>query len=77
LGLFVLSVVSDAVNGNASSSPYIAVSVDLWHSGLGHVNYASIDKLKNMRLISNINTENCSSVMFVLKLNLLKKPSSP
>ena len=57
-GLFVLNVASDAVNENASSA-YIAESVDLWHSRLRHANYASINKLKNMRLISNINTKNC------------------
>jgi len=50
-GLFVLNVASDAVNGNASSFAYIVESVD----------YASTNKLKNMRLISNINTENYSN----------------
>jgi len=39
-GFFVLNVDSDAVNGNTSSSAYIAESMDLWHSRLGHVNYA-------------------------------------
>jgi len=46
-GLFVLNVASDAVNENASSA-YIVESVDLWHGKLRHVNYASINKLKNM-----------------------------
>ena len=48
-GLFVLNVASDAVNGNASNSAYIVESVDLWHDRLGHVNYTSIDNLRNMR----------------------------
>jgi len=47
-GLFVLNVTADAANGNASTSIYIAKSVDLWHGRLGHVNYASINKLRNM-----------------------------
>jgi len=43
-GLFVLNVVFDAINENASSA-YTPESVDLWHGRLGHVN-ASINKLK-------------------------------
>ena len=50
-GLFVLNVAYDVINGNASSSAYIAESVDFWHSRLGHVNYALINKLKNKRLV--------------------------
>ena len=42
-GLFILNVASNDVNGNASSSAYIAESMDLWHSRLRHVNYASIN----------------------------------
>ena len=57
---FVPNVVSDAVNGNAFTSIYITESVDLWYGRLGHANYASINKLRNMRLIPNINTRNCS-----------------
>jgi len=73
-GLFILNVASDVVNGNSSSSAYIAESVDLWHSRLGHVNYASINKAKNMRLISNINTENCSKCYICVKAKFAKKP---
>ena len=73
-GLCVLNVASDAISGNASCSAYIAESVVLWHGRLGYVNYASINKLKNMQLILNIDIGNCSKMMFVLKQNLLKKP---
>jgi len=73
-GLFVLNVASNDVNGNASSSAYIAKSVDLWHSRLRHVNYASINKLKNMRLILNINTENCSKCDICVEAKFAKKP---
>jgi len=55
-GLFVLNVAYDIINENASSV-YIAESVDLWHGRLDHVNYASINKLRNMRLIPNNITE--------------------
>ena len=72
-GLFVLNIASNAVNENASSA-YIAESEDLWHSRIGHVNYALINKLKNMRLISNINTENCSKCDVCVEAKFAKKP---
>ena len=40
--LSVLNLISKTLNGNAFTSTYIAVSVDLWHGRLGHVNFASI-----------------------------------
>ncbi|KAA0042258.1 ty1-copia retrotransposon protein [Cucumis melo var. makuwa] len=49
-GLFVLNTIS--VNANASSSAYVIGYVNLWHGRLGHVNFASIRKLKNLRLIN-------------------------
>ena len=48
--------------------------MDLWHSRFGHVNYASINNLKNMRLISNINTENCSKCDICVEAKFAKKP---
>ena len=73
-GLFVLNVAFDAANGNASSSAYIAESVDLWHGRLGHVNYASINKLKNLRLIPNIITEKCQKCDICVEAKFAKKP---
>ncbi|TYK07993.1 ty1-copia retrotransposon protein [Cucumis melo var. makuwa] len=49
-GLFVLNTIS--MNANASSSAYLTESADLWHGRLGHVNFASIRKLKDLRLIN-------------------------
>ena len=71
-GLFVLNVASDVVNENASTSTYIAESVNLWHARLGHD--ASINKLKNMRLIPNINTGNCSKCDVCIEAKFAKKP---
>ncbi|KAA0048396.1 ty1-copia retrotransposon protein [Cucumis melo var. makuwa] len=48
--LFVLNTFS--MNANASSSAYMIESVNLWHGRLGHVNFASIRKLKDLRLIN-------------------------
>ena len=70
--MFVLNVAS--VNGNAYSSAYFAESVDLWHSRLGCVNYASINKIKNMRLISNIKAKNCSKCDVCVEAKFDKKP---
>jgi len=75
-GLFVLNVASDAINENASST-YIAESIDLWHGRLRHVNHASINELKNMRLISNINTKSCSKCDVCVEAKFAKNHSSP
>ncbi|KAA0042223.1 ty1-copia retrotransposon protein [Cucumis melo var. makuwa] len=53
-GLFVLNTIS--MNANASSSAYLIESANLWHGRLGHVNFASIRKLKDMRLINTSET---------------------
>jgi len=71
-GLFVLNVASDVVNGNASSV-YIAESVDLWHDRLGHINYASINKLRNMRLIPNNIIEKCLKCDICVEAKFTKK----
>ena len=73
-GFFVLNVTSNATNGNASTSVYIAESVDLWHGRLAYVNYASMNKLRNMRLIPNINTQNCSKCDICVEAKFAKKP---
>ena len=59
-GLFVLDVVSD--NKTPTASVYIAESVSLWHSRLGHVNVASVKRLKQLSLIpdfSNTSFDKC------------------
>jgi len=58
--LFVLNLASEILNGNISSSTYIAEFVDLWHGRLGHVNYASIKQLKHMKLISAVDVDHFS-----------------
>ena len=51
-GLFKLNVTPlSKINENASSSAYVAVSFDLWHSRLGHVNTKSLNKLVTSGLI--------------------------
>ncbi|TYK04655.1 ty1-copia retrotransposon protein [Cucumis melo var. makuwa] len=49
-GLFVLNTIF--MNANASSSAYVIEFANLWHGRLGHVNFASIRKLKDLRLIN-------------------------
>ncbi|KAA0061644.1 ty1-copia retrotransposon protein [Cucumis melo var. makuwa] len=49
-GVFVLDTIS--MNANASSSAYVIESVNLWHGRIGHVNFASIRKLKDFKLIN-------------------------
>jgi len=72
--LYVLNITSDNANEKPSSSAYIAESVDLWHSRLGHVNFASLKRLRNMRLIPNVNTDNCSKCDVCVEVKFAKKP---
>ena len=46
----------------------------MWHGRLGHVNYASINKLRNMRLIPNIITEKCLKCDVCVEAKFAKKP---
>jgi len=41
---------------------------------LGHVNFASLKRLRNMRLISNVNIENCSKCPVCVEAKFGKKP---
>lgn len=51
-GLFVLNIIS--MNASVSSYAYIVESIDMWHGRLGdHVNFASIRKHKELRLINS------------------------
>ncbi|TYK14234.1 ty1-copia retrotransposon protein [Cucumis melo var. makuwa] len=65
-GLFVLNTIF--VNANASISAYVIGYVNLWHGRLGHVNFASIRKLKNLRLINTSESHETAvlSACFVL-----------
>ena len=62
-GLFELNVMTvitkDDLNKVASS--YVLESSNIWHARLGHVNYKSIKKLMNMRLLPNFDcpSEKC------------------
>ena len=73
-GLLVLNAVAQINNETAANSVYIAESVDLWHGRLGHVNFASLKRLRNMRLIPNVNTENCSKCPVCVEAKFAKKP---
>ena len=55
-GLFKLNVFNDnviasTINKSFMSSTYIVESCELWHSRLGHVNYRSMYKMKNLVLL--------------------------
>ncbi|XP_039141238.1 uncharacterized protein LOC120278531 [Dioscorea cayenensis subsp. rotundata] len=69
-GLFVLNI----ANGNSSSSAYIVESVNLWHGRLGHVNIASIKRLKNLNLIPAVNVNEFSKCSVCVEAKFAKKP---
>ena len=76
-GLFVLDANFDGMNNIGISSTYIVESLDLWHAILGHVNVASIKRMKQLNLIEILITLNFQSVKFVLKQNTRKNLSNP
>ncbi|KAA0026033.1 ty1-copia retrotransposon protein [Cucumis melo var. makuwa] len=74
-GLFVLNTIS--MNANASSSAYLIESADLWHGRLGHVNFASIRKLKDLRLINTSQSHKTGKCPICVESKFHKKPFKP
>jgi len=62
------------MNENSSSSVSIAESIGLWHGKLGYVNFASIQQLKNLRLILTVNVDNFSKCPMCVEVKHTKKP---
>ena len=67
-GLFVFIILQWIVNN------YIVESINLWHRRLGHVNTASIKKLRKMELISMIKTDDFSKCHVCVEAKHAKKP---
>ncbi|KAL4029933.1 hypothetical protein IC575_008161 [Cucumis melo] len=74
-GLFLLNTIS--MNSNPSSSAYVIESVNLWHGRLGHVNFASIRKLKDLRLINTSESHETSKCPICVESKFHKKPFKP
>ncbi|KAL0553832.1 hypothetical protein IC582_007736 [Cucumis melo] len=74
-GLFVLNTIS--MNVNASSSTYVIEFVNLWHGRLGHVNFASIRKLKDLRLINTSDSHETGKCPICVESKFHKKPFKP
>ncbi|KAA0060696.1 ty1-copia retrotransposon protein [Cucumis melo var. makuwa] len=74
-GLFVLNTIS--MNANASSSAYVIESVNLWHGRLGHVNFASNQKLKDLRLINTSESHETDKCPICVESKFHKKPFKP
>ncbi|KAA0042080.1 ty1-copia retrotransposon protein [Cucumis melo var. makuwa] len=74
-GLFVLNTIS--MNANASSSAYVIESANLWHGRLGHVNFASIRKLKDLRLINTSESHETGKCPICVESKFHKKPFKP
>ena len=73
-GLFVLNTIFAAPNISFSVIfAYIVESVNLWHDRIGHVNIASIRRLKTMHLINVVNDENCSKRSVCVEAKYAKK----
>jgi len=73
-GLLVRNAAAQVNNETAANSIYIAESVNLWHGRLGHVNFASLKTCRNMRLIPNVNTKNCSECPVCVEAKFAKTP---
>ncbi|TYK15379.1 ty1-copia retrotransposon protein [Cucumis melo var. makuwa] len=74
-GLFVLNTIF--MNANASSSAYVIKFVNLWHGRLGHVNFASIRKLKDLRLINTSELHETGKYPICAESKFHKKPFKP
>jgi hypothetical protein len=74
-GLFTLDVKLEIMNKNAStSSVYIAESIDLWHARLGHLNIASIKRLKQLNLIPSFSKTDFAKCEVCVEAKFAKKP---
>ena len=74
-GLFVLNIVSEPMmNKIDASSAYSVESVNLWHGRLGHVNSASILKLKTLGLISVDDSDSFPKCPSCVEAKFVKKP---
>ena len=71
-GLFVLNTIE--MNNIASSSAYIVESLDLWLGRLGHLNFGSIKRLRNMNLIPSISEETELKCPICVEAKHFKKP---
>ena len=74
-GLFVLNTAF--MNANVSSSAYITESIDLWHGRLGHANFASIRKLKDLKLINACELHETGKCLVCVESKCVKKPYKP
>ena len=74
-GLFVLNIFS--MNLNAFNLAYIVEFVDIWHGRLRHVNFASIRKLKDLRLIDTSESHESGKCSIYVESKFFKKPFKP
>ena len=73
--LFELSITFGITNGSFSSAfACIAKFVDVWHGRLGHVNIASIKRLKKLNLIPVVNVNEFSKGVVCVETKYAKKP---
>ena len=72
---FVLNIVF--INANAFSFAYIVESIDLWHGRLRHVNFASIKKLKDLKLINARESHETGECLVCVENKYFKKPFKP
>ena len=72
---FVLNTVF--MNANTSSSAYIIESIDMWHGRLGHVNFASIKKLKDVKIINACESHETGKCLVCVESKYFKKPYKP
>ena len=71
-GLFVLN--TDSSTNESSASAYIVESANMWHGRLGHLNIASIKKLKTMNLINVVDAKEFSKCPICVEAKHAKNP---
>jgi hypothetical protein len=73
-GLFVLDAECENMNKASTSFAYIVESLDLWHGRLGHVNVASIKRMKQLSLIPNLTNSEHPKCEICVEAKHFKKP---
>ena len=74
-GLFVLNTAF--MNVNISSYAYVIEAIDLWHGRLGHVNFALIRKLKDLKLINACESHENGKCLVCVESKCFKRPYKP
>lgn len=68
-----MNVASEVINDKTSTSTYLVESIDVWYARLGHVNCASIKRLRKLDLIPRIEDKEINQCEICVEAKFAKK----